>query len=612
MGLAQVAVSFFQHFSDEPFYVFSANRNKLSGITGFFGHYNPLAAFCNVTLLMMMPVLFFVKLRLFWRVSLLVIVVSLICSVWHSGSRGGWLGLVAGLGLGSLALWWGLYSEKHPRAFLAGIVAVMGLVLGLSTSFAVLAHKTEVRMEGSQNAAAGVVEGDIRTPFQGVAFDIFMESPVVGQGARAFSYRVIEDWDLDRLPYYIPDPKFVHNEYWEVLASYGIVGLFFVLIGLGIHGAKTIIDVTGHPVDFSSQLEKALKIGSFGAMAALAAQSYFSFLMHFPSLVGLAALVLGVQARKGDGGFGEPSLLGIRGLVLTGVTVAALFVGQRGIKSDLWARKANYLAVQEGDASVCRGVVNALWNSADSLKSHSEYEIAGQAAMGYALEASRVGDVLLADECRKKAKDSFNKALVLNPYSQIAICGLPRVLDSQGEFEKADRYHERAISMLSPKEYFLSVNFYAARSSFLRAYGYLTAGELDETRHFLRQAKMRVLGHLAMMPLRPTPEGDRKKLIEQVVFWNDLLDAENLYRAGHETWIKRDPERGLALMREAEVRYERASSILEGRESVWNLQRDTLVKHIAQIEAGNVIPAQISEEEVAEIAAGLVSAASNR
>ena len=76
--------------------------------------------------------------------------------------------------------------------------------------------------------------------------------------------------------------------------------------------------------------------------------------------------------------------------------------------------------------------------------------------------------------------------------------------------------------------------------------------------------------------------------------------------------MKRDPERGLALMLAARVHYEKARPILGGYQSVWNVQSKTLPNHIAQIEAGQVVPAEISKEEIEQIAAGLESSEMNR
>ena len=76
--------------------------------------------------------------------------------------------------------------------------------------------------------------------------------------------------------------------------------------------------------------------------------------------------------------------------------------------------------------------------------------------------------------------------------------------------------------------------------------------------------------------------------------------------------MKRDPERGLALMLEAKKRYDKAQPVLRRRQSIWNVQSGSLLEHIAQIKAGRIAPAEISGEEVERIAAGLESGSSTR
>ncbi len=607
MSWLQIGVSGVQYFGDEVFYIFSEKQVALNGVSGFFGHYNPFAAFCNASIFLLLAVALFAQEKLWVRVGLIVTVLFLAVAVWLSGSRGGWLALTGGGGAFMLISWWSLYVRKHPKASMAGLLAVVGSVVGLSSSWMILDHKTAVRSGIKERV---VIDGDVRSSFQGIAFDLFLDAPVTGLGARAFSYKVIDEWDTDRLYSYTKDPQFVHNEFLECLSSYGLVGLLIIFIGLGIHSGRAVVDVMQRSEGRSEALERALKLGSCAAVAALLIQCYFSFLMHIPALVGFLALLVGIQARGNEawaGGF----FAGMKKLVLLVVSGSVIFIGYHAASSDLWTRKSAQLVRSGGEEVTKMSAINALWMAGEKGKDPGQYEKAGQMAMGYAFDLSAAGERASAARFSDVALTSFQEALRLNPFSQVANSGAPRVLDSRQRYEEAEVLHEKAIAQFSAREPFLQVNFHASKSSFYRAYDFLKAGKITEARESFRLAGARMKRHRKLAP-RPLPEGARKEFIDQVLLWSDLLDGESLYRAGHAVWMKRDPERGLALMLAAKVRYERARPLMGGYQSVWNVQSKALFEHIAQIQAGQVVPAKISKEEVEQIAAGLVSAASNR
>lgn len=611
MSLAQIVAAIIQLTSEQPFYVFSNIQHKLSGLSGFFGHYNPFAAFCNVSLLVLLPVPFLVNMRAIWKVCLFVVMGLLVAATWFSGSRGGWLGLTGGVGVSLFAFWWTLHSSKSPRAFLAGIIAVVGLVIGLSTSWAVISYKTAERKGEGASAESILVTGGVRSSLQGMAFDSFLESPAVGHGARAFSYKVIQDWDTERLYSFTGDPEFVHNEYLETLSSYGFVGFILVLFGLGSHGVKGVVAVVDRPQGAEEALERAFKVGAYGALAALLIQSYFSFLMHVPALIGYCAVLVAILARGGSRENLGKLASGSRGIFSLLIAVLTIFAGSRAGVTDFWARKANNYAEDRGNINAQSATISALWKAGEASKNPKHYEIAGQAAMAYANQAKEVGDRDFVGQFNHDAKVSFEQALVVNPYSQVAIASLPRTLDSGGDYEGSEPLHQLAVERLSTREHHLRVNYHAGRSSFFRALQLLRKGEENEARRFLRLASARIKNHQRLEKW-PGPTGERKEFVEQVLRWDALLDGENLYRAGHQAWMKRDPERGLALMLEAKKRYAKAQSVLRGRQSIWNVQSRSLLEQIAQIKDGRIAPAEISGEEVERIAAGLESGSSTR
>ena len=81
---------------------------------------------------------------------------------------------------------------------------------------------------------------------QQMAFEIFLDSPVLGQGPRSFSYLSLENWDPDMLWIRIGIPDFAHNEYLQVLSDYGAVGFLIIIVLLIAHGVLGTFQIIGN------------------------------------------------------------------------------------------------------------------------------------------------------------------------------------------------------------------------------------------------------------------------------------------------------------------------------------------------------------------------------
>ena len=128
------------------------------------------------------------------------------------------------------------------------------------------------------------------------------ESPVLGTGSRT-SYIYNRRFRAENLDSSAVEPEFIHNEYLQILADYGVVALALILITLALHGYSGIRFVRSYArfgTTATSLLPKsdhlALALGAMASLAAIGALSFFDFTMHLPVFAILAAVFLAVLA----------------------------------------------------------------------------------------------------------------------------------------------------------------------------------------------------------------------------------------------------------------------------------------------------------------------------
>lgn len=128
------------------------------------------------------------------------------------------------------------------------------------------------------------------------------ESPFLGTGSRtSYLYgRLYRDEALDSSA---TEPEFIHNEFLQMVADYGLVGLALLLLVLALHahhGLRFIHAYSGYPpapgavVPRSDHL--ALVVGAMASLASMGVLACFDFVLHLPVFAVVGALFLAVLA----------------------------------------------------------------------------------------------------------------------------------------------------------------------------------------------------------------------------------------------------------------------------------------------------------------------------
>ena len=597
-----VGLAISQSVLESPFYFWQPGGSDESHAIGLFAHYNAFASFLNGTVFFFLSYTFFGRnVAARWACALLSL--GLIVTLVMSQSRGGWLSFVVG---GSLWMVLLILFLKQRRSKLLGIVSIAVVLLGVGgivSSVWVVQRITEKRVEKYEENTGRKVEAKVsdggRVAFQQMGFEIFLDSPVVGGGARAFSYRALEKWDPDTLELWMGDPEFAHNEFIQLLSDYGLVGFVLVLALLFIHGILGVINLVSED-DRDSGLS-IWQLGAAGGLVAMLCQSYFSFIFHFPACVVLCAFQLAILASQSKE---KPKnrpvfrftelVIGIGGL---GVAAALAFLGINFFKGYLLSKEAvQKLTAAESVEDVFTGL-ETLEKAGDRSWDPKSFEIVARRAMLEANTALQGDDPAVAEKFNLRAKAAFERSLELNPNFSAALAGLPRVEDALGNHTAAEEGHQKAMKLIWAREIKLRPYFHAARSSFLQA---LKSDNDAIALDLLREAKSRILKRREI--LEPRRELDEEKEIRGIIqAWLNYYEGRAIFQRGNDIWINakpRNPELALAFLLEAQTRYQLSEKLVKGKDPRWEREAKQLKFSVETLEAAQYQPVKLSEEQI--------------
>lgn len=599
VALLNAAIALYQQWSPGIYYFWQSRDGDHQMVAGFFGHYNAFAAYLNGSVFFLLSYVVLGK-RMGLRVLFALGSIAIVAAVVFSGSRGGWLSFVVG---GAVWLVFLSIDLKRHGSRLFGPVALAGVLLvvaGGVTSIGVVRKLTaerQLEQNPDLEPEANLAEADGgRMAFQQMAFEVFQDEPMLGAGPQAFSYRSLEKWDRDALGIWTNLPVYAHNEYLQVLSDYGLVGFLVVVVLLFGHG---VVGLAG--VLFGGMRDREMtiwQIGAAGGLAAILAQSFFSFLFHFPACLALAAVQLAMLAspasrpRKSETALGRVVALG--GLaVAVGLIVAGWPLGQ---SYRLQRQGMKELAAARGRDEVFQGFAT-LTEAGNLAKQPDIFEVIARRAMTLANQAEKEGHAGLAREYNLKAKDALERALELNPHFGEGLAGLPRVNDKLGNFTEAEEGHRKAMAELWTREISLRPHYQAARSSYFKAF---RAGSNDEALKFLYQARERLQRRLDILR-RKRDLQPMRDFSAEVEAWIAFHEGRRLFQKGDDIWKNarpRNPELAMALLLEAQKRYEKSKEVVAEKEPLWIAEWKQLETHLGYLKAGRTNPAPLDEEEL--------------
>ena len=354
----------------------------------------------------------------------------------------GWLalgGLVGAWALGGLP---GLISRvrpsflpQRPAARMALLLAALGIVVG-----GVLITPPGQALLSSLQQQAVKASAKIRAQDWWIAYHMFREQPLVGIG--------LGDYKREFLPYkakfletergqryservgYIQRAAQAHNEYVQILAEMGLVGVlaaafFFVVL------ARSAWGLLRASVSTEGGLWAA---GLSAGIVAFLSDSLFSFPLHLPANALLFVFFLGALSSRALRAHAKEISLGKRGarILAVCVTIIALTVGVFAYRD--W----------RADTYLDRGMRSAKLGENEEAQRLLEKSVQLDFAPSEAFYW--LGTLALREEDPETARDYFERMLprftTESGYYQLALAYF-----QLGEYEKSREYLELLLSM---------------------------------------------------------------------------------------------------------------------------------------------------------------------
>lgn len=431
--------------------------------SGFFPNSNHLCGFLELTAFPLLAVAVFGRVHSFVRVLCAVVFVAAAAAVALSTSRGG--GLAFGVGVVIFGAVAGVLHLMRKRRAGGGGASTGWIFAAMAVVCSVIGWITWTQLE------AKFGEGDVfknlngRTELWSRAHEQWLESPVTGTGARSFEYYETRYRDLDTqwITWSETDvnARFAHNDWVQVLADYGVIGLLLAAAVLGLHCWKALsfLLADAHRAasragGFFSDYRGAIVLGSLCGMIAFAIHCMADFQMHIGVNAVLAAAVLGFMANPGraelDDGTAPVRAPG-RAWRASATCAAAVPAAVLGWCFLPWA-------IGDFQYYKARGVydealtLDRLFYAAGKMQEATESDPVNYEAWqywGYAYSGSAQlfdGSPRFQEPYIKKALDHFRSAHRLYPQNADISATVGRMLDSLGRYDEAEEWYLKALA----------------------------------------------------------------------------------------------------------------------------------------------------------------------
>lgn len=407
--------------------------------SGFYVCPNHLAGLLEMMAMVALGLACWGNCRVMWKVLAGYCALMFLAGVAITGSRGGYLSVVFGLGAFAVLSLWAVQITRRGGFWLmfAGLLVCATLIVGGALLFM------------SQSVILQARLGQIYDPTNPrlllwkAALTQYHLQPLVGTGSgtylfygRQFRSSLVQD-----------DPIHTHNDYLELLAEYGLVGavlcglFLFVHLGSGLRGLRRIVLEQMEPGAPRVSNDLALCIGALSAIAALLLHSVVDFNLHIPANTLFVAFLFGILAAPiGDRTLGHTQPLkpagGWRWLPVS-ITLVLMVVSARLLPGEVWTEKARVALRDDRNAEARdlarRGLV---WEK----KNPFLYGYLGEAEHFLTLGASDAASAHWQDEDAAKA---YEEALKLYPRDTGLLLKYAQILDLLQRHDEAEEVFRR-------------------------------------------------------------------------------------------------------------------------------------------------------------------------
>ena len=400
-----------------------------------------LAGYLEVVALLAMSLALWSRWPLGWKLFAGYTALMCLIGLTLTGSRGGYLstafGLLIFVTLSLLAL-----RKAAPERFGQTVFVLTSLAgIFLAGLVYLMTHQETVRARVSNL----IDTQNDRLHLWDAACKQAGLSPIMGTGGGTFEIYARQF----RHPRIVADFDYVHNDYLQLLAEFGVVGalvfLFFFLSHLrgAVRSFSWLVHERREETGRIRSDSLALNIGALSGAAALAAHSLVDFNLHIPANTLLLAFVFALLAHPGVALPAQANeFAGIHRWARLALPVLGLWIMLAGLPTlpAEWFGEKARVAMRDGRfAEAGEAARQALpWDR----KNHLLHRYLGQAhfALGEAADDPKAAPAAFA-----AALSAYQAGLKLYPQEKWLLLGAAWSLDALGRPGEAEDYFKQAI-----------------------------------------------------------------------------------------------------------------------------------------------------------------------
>lgn len=351
LTLGNLAVGFIHFSGNWTFHVvpgFARTFGEGGRIGGFFINSNHLAAFLSYVLFLCLGLICFGRGGASAKLLLGFVGISASIGMALTESRGALVGLAVGVAVFATVGLWIIW--KTQRHIFGRLIVMVVILVGLVGSVLFIVNSEYLK----RRAYANPLTGDVRQYVWQAASEQHAMQPLTGAGSRMF-YDYCVTLRPEGMAGYHEDPLFAHNEYLQMLADYGWVGLALLVLVVLVHlanGLRFVQWFANHKFLHTGMLMSntlAFATGALGALVATMAHAVFEFHFHVAATAIMGALILGLLANPGFDLHDSKRLRipGIRSLAKVLLVLASMTM----VGGAVWLGPSDWFAAKAGMAT---------------------------------------------------------------------------------------------------------------------------------------------------------------------------------------------------------------------------------------------------------------------
>lgn len=434
-------------------YLSGSSRSTAGSITGMYGYYGSFANFAVIAGLLCLSLGAWGRYNFGARAGIAMLGLLAIGFALLAQSRSAALSLFVALLVFVILIYISLLKqsgrgESWTRRMLMWS-GLSGVVFGVFGAIWVFSQR------GVNNLQA-LFDSGVRIPLWAMAAEQWSDNKFMGAGGRSFSYECFAYWN-DGLNSGEASPEFVHNEYLQLLADYGLVG-FILLVGLlfshSVVGLKQVQRLSGKVGECGMQHGSnamALAIAGTAGMAAMAIHICFDFPTRIlPNLLLMLCCAIWIlplpflSRQKLDANTmprakNHPRQLGIMVLMILSLATLGLgayqwWAGAPLLKNQM-AREHGAWSPENADRDTWTPALEKALERAPQWRRYERLGALYQVSAKHALSLEK------KQEFKERAEAAYLNSLDRNPFNLIAKLNLASLYTEHKHWNKANEVY---------------------------------------------------------------------------------------------------------------------------------------------------------------------------